>query len=138
MPVRHSIGFRQLLLWHVKGAEDKIENGKRRGEVPFAALLGCGVVPTVEHRTGDQVPERPESPVQIGVNESRMRDGEWPQKNQDIRRNAGEEEHYVNRYAAKKDIDRMETRSRYPVEVFGGMMHRVILPKQRPMEGAMY
>src|SRR3954447_22735599 len=63
--VRHAIVGRQRLLRHVKGAEEKIENGECGGEVSFAAVPSSGVMPTVEYRTGEQVTERSQRPIQI-------------------------------------------------------------------------
>ena len=65
-----------------------------------------------------------------------MRDRERPEEHQHVRRNAGEQQHDVGRDAAEEDIDRVEARRRDPVELLGGMMHRVVLPHRRTVEAA--
>src|SRR5258707_6657602 len=54
---------------HPKGAEQDVPDRKRPGEVGIAARVERGVVPAVEHRGCQDIFERAERPVQIGVDE---------------------------------------------------------------------
>src|SRR5215475_12510170 len=81
--IGHPIGSRQRLFRQVERAEDEIEERERRREVLLATLIGRGVVPAMEYRTGNHIAQRPQRPVEIGMDERRMRNGERPEDHQD-------------------------------------------------------
>src|SRR5262245_29711124 len=72
--VGDAVAVRQYAFRHVERAEDEIENREGRREVLLAAALGRGVMPAMENRRRDHIFKRPERPIEIGVDESRMRD----------------------------------------------------------------
>src|SRR5260370_25176821 len=83
-PFGEGRGGDTVMVWqrvcrHVISAEHQIENRERGGEVLRSAPLGSGMVPAMEDRTGDDVPEQAQRPVEIGVHECRMRDGDRTQ-----------------------------------------------------------
>src|ERR1700681_105838 len=82
--IRDAVFGRKLVLRHVEGAEQDIEDRKRRCIVLLAALLRGGVVPAVENRARQHVAEGSERPFEIGMHEGRMRDDEWPEKDQHV------------------------------------------------------
>src|SRR6266436_2516547 len=82
--IGHAIGTRQRLLGQVERPEYEVEHREGRCEVLLATLIGRCVMPTMKERTSDQIAQRPERPVEIGVDERRMRDREWPEDHQGI------------------------------------------------------
>ena len=109
-PVGNAIGAGQGRSRQVKGAEDQVEHREGCGEILLAAALGGGVMPAMEDRRRDHVFERTERPVEIGVHKSRMRNGDRPQHDEHVGRDAGKEQHDVGDHRAEEQIDRMETR----------------------------
>src|SRR3982751_4776376 len=71
-----AIGLRQLIRRHVEGAEDQVEKRKSRGKILLPSPFRHGVMPAVKNRTSDDVLKGPERPIQIGVHEGGMGDGE--------------------------------------------------------------
>src|SRR5882724_5350200 len=80
--IRHAIGTRQRLLRQVECSEYEVEHREGRCKVLLAALIGRCVMPAMKDRASDQIAQRPERPVEIGVDERRMRDREWPEDHQ--------------------------------------------------------
>src|SRR5262245_2598601 len=135
--VGHAIASRQCLLRQVERAEDEIEDRERRREVLLATLIGRGVVPAMEYRTGNHIAQRTQRPVEIGMDERRMRNGERPEDHQRIGRDARDEQDDIGHDAAKHAVDGVETGRRDPVEVLRRMVDGVIFPHRRAMEEAM-
>src|SRR4030095_17144572 len=73
-------GFsRQSIFRHPERSEQQIPKRKSPGEIGVAALFSRGMMPAVEDRRGNHIPERAEVPVEIGVDEDRMEDIERAQ-----------------------------------------------------------
>src|SRR5580700_5236748 len=85
----------------------------------------------MEDRTRDHVFERAEGPIEIGMDECRMGDCEWPEDNEYVGRDTREQHDHVGKYAAKKQIKWVEARRGDPFQLFGGMVYGVIFPKNR-------
>src|SRR5262245_46318171 len=93
--VGHAIGGRQSVLGQVERAEDQIEDRERRREVLLATLIGRSVVPAMKDGAGNHIAQWPQRPVEIGVDERRVRDRERPEDQQRIGREASQQEEYV-------------------------------------------
>src|SRR6185369_8878755 len=94
-------------------------------------------MPAMEDRASDHIAQWSERPVEIGVDERRMRDREWPEDHQRIGRYSSQQQDDVGCHAAKRDVDRMKAGRRDPVELRRGMMNRMILPHRRTMKDPM-
>src|ERR1700722_17099570 len=90
----------QLAFRHVEGAENDVEDREGCREVLFPTLVGRVVMPAVEYRSGDNVFERPKRPVEIGMHERGMRDGERSEYHEDIGRYAGNQQYDVGKHRA--------------------------------------
>ncbi|WP_204312830.1 hypothetical protein, partial [Escherichia coli] len=66
------------------------------------------VVPAMEDRRSDDVFEGAERPVEIGVNERRMEDGERSKPEHHVRGDAREQQRDVDGDSAQHDVDGME------------------------------
>src|SRR4051794_8215532 len=82
--VVHPVVIRKLALRHPEGAEQDVPKRKCPGEIRVAALFQRGVMPAVEYRGGEHVSERPQRPVQVGVNERRVEGGERADPEHDV------------------------------------------------------
>src|SRR5690349_9760233 len=91
-PIVYAVGGGQRLLRQVERPEDKVEHREGRREVLLATLIGRGVMPAMKDRASDHVAQWPERPVEIGVDERRMRDREWPEDHQRIGRYSGQQQ----------------------------------------------
>src|SRR5687768_8031208 len=63
---------------HIEGAEQHVEDREGGREVARAAAVRRRMMPAMEDGTGEEVFERAQGPVQIGMHKSRMADGERP------------------------------------------------------------
>ena len=89
---------------HVERAKDEIENRERGGEILLAAAIGGGVVPAVEDRRRNHVFERAERPVEVGMHESRMGDGDRSEYDENVGRDAGKQQHTSANTEPKKRL----------------------------------
>src|SRR5579884_1218953 len=80
-----AVGVGELIVRHIKSAEQNIPDGKSAGEIHRTAAVGGGMVPTMKYRAGEDVAERPKRPIQIGVYEGRGRGGEWTDPEHHVR-----------------------------------------------------
>ena len=103
----------------------------------LSSAVGRSVMPAVKHRAGNDVFEWTQGPVQIGMHEGGMGDGEGTQEYQHVWGNSGEQQHDISSDAAEKYVDRVEPRCRNPIQVRGGVVHRVVFPQCAAMKGAM-
>ncbi len=117
--IRNAVIIRQFALRHVEGAENQVEHRKRRGEILLAAAVCRGVVPAVKDRSGDDVFERTELPVEIGVDEGGMGDGQRSQHHEHVGRNTGHQQDDVGEYGAQEQVDRVKAGRGDPLELFG-------------------
>src|SRR5580698_7788808 len=97
-PIGDTVVIGQFALRHVKGAENEVEDRESSGEVLLTAPVCRGVVPAVKNWPRDDVFERTERPVEIGVDERGMRDGEGAEHQEHVWRNAGNQQHNVGEY----------------------------------------
>src|SRR5579862_3227745 len=130
-PVVDTVVIGKLAGRHIEGAEHDVEDREGRGKILLAAPFGGRVVPAMEDRTRDHVFERAEAPIEIGVDECRMGDCERPEDNEYIWRDAGEKHDHIGKHAPQKKIERVKARRGDPFKLLGGMVHGMILPKNR-------
>jgi hypothetical protein len=74
--LRHAKALRPMAGWHVECTEDQVEHREIGSEVFIAALVGARVVPAVEHRAGQHIPEWPKRPIQVCMHQRRHADRE--------------------------------------------------------------
>src|SRR6185437_9169207 len=99
--------LRQLARRHVERAEYHIEKGKGRGEVFVESLFLCGVMPTMKHRTGEDVAQWSERPIQVGMRHGRIDEIERHQQKQRRRRESHQQDNDIRQRERQQIIERM-------------------------------
>src|SRR5438128_745308 len=75
-----AILVRQCASRHPEGPKQDVPERKGASKIGVAASRAGGVVPAVKHRRRQDVFERTQRPVEVGVNERRMEDVERPER----------------------------------------------------------
>jgi hypothetical protein len=86
----------------------------------------------MEDRRGKHVFERPERPVQVGVNEGGVEGRERPDPQHDVGGDAADQQDDVDQDRSDEQVDGMKPRRRDPLEILRGMMDGVVFPEPPP------
>ncbi len=129
-----AVVIRQPAFGHVEGAEHQVQEGEGRREVLVAHLGVAGVVPAVEDRAGEDVLQRPEGPVQVGVHHGGGKEIEHRHDHEGERRKAHQLDQDADADGVDHRVDRMVAEGGGPVHLFSAVVHRVEGPERPGVE----
>jgi hypothetical protein len=94
----------QPVYWHPECPEQNVPDRKSAGEIGIAAHIRRGVMPAVKHRRRDHISERAEVPVEIGVDERRMKEIQRTEPQHHVRRDTGGQQDDVDADRSQEQV----------------------------------
>jgi len=129
--------------WHfvlgkIEGAKEHVPGCDESGEIFIDGFGFLGVVPAMEVRTGDDVAQGAEIPVEIGMKKNRVERDEGKVCGQRSRIISGKKEGNHLHGSRQRLVQRMKPDAAEPVDIGRAMMHGVKGPEASAMKKAVH
>src|SRR5882762_6772895 len=94
------------------------------------------MMPAMENRADENMAQRAEGPVEIGVDHAGGDDVERTDHQENVGRDAAQQRDDVDKAGAQRQVDGMKARRAGPFQILGGVMHSMVFPQKAAMEAA--